>query len=127
MSRIGMIPVGLVVECVNGVWHWSPLLHRQASEIAALRARAEGAEAEVARLAAELAQAQADARRLLGELYVADEVNLFRNLLDVCGVEDQRTALGVLDDALDRYDLPGLGVVVRRVLAMGGGGSSCRA
>ena len=116
MSGIGMIPVGLVVECVNGVWHWSPLLHRQASEIAALRARAEGAEAEVARLAAEVTQARADALRLVGELYIADEANLFRTMLDVCGVEDLRDRLDALDLKIDRYDAPGLGAVARRAL-----------
>lgn len=71
------------------------------------------------RLQAELRRAQADARRLLGELYIADEVNLLQDQLDLCGVEDQRAALVALGDTLDRYDLPGLGVVVRRVLATG--------
>lgn len=84
-------------------------VHIPLAEYDALRARAEAAERE-------LAQARADALRLVGEMYIADEVNLFRTMLDVCGVEDLRDQLDALDLKIDRFDAPGLGAAIRRAL-----------
>lgn len=86
-------------------------------DFVAMHKRAMAAEAEVASLRAALSQAQADAQRLLAELHAADELNLFRSMLDLCGLDNHRVTLEALDEALDRHDYLGLGVVVRRVLA----------